>query len=105
MDVSSQTRVLLSQRRIAKVSSTSILQINLDRLLAMCPLRVEPHTGLNLTLGHHDAIDSQAMTPRVRLGSDNVSLDRKLVRECALTGLASDGCVDAPPFVGLGVAC
>lgn len=105
MYVRSQTRERMSQRRITKVSSTSILQVNLDRLLAMCPLRVEPHTGLNLSLGHHDAIDAQAVTPRVGLGSDNVSLDRELVRERALAGLTSDGCVETPPFVGFGVAC
>ena len=105
MYVRRETKELLSQRRIAKVPSTSIHQVNLDSLLAMCPLRVEPHTGINLSLGHHNAIDAQAVTSRVGLGSDNVSLDRKLVRERALAGLASDRCVEAPPFVGFGMAC
>lgn len=46
----------LSLRRVAKVASTSIVQVNLDRLLAMGAVRIETDTGLNLGLGHHDTI-------------------------------------------------
>lgn len=84
--------------------STSIVQVNLDRLLAMGAVRIEPDTGLNLGLGHHDTVHTQATTRRIARRSDNVSLDREFVRECTLAGLAPDGRVDSTPFVGLGVA-
>jgi hypothetical protein len=71
----------------------------------MRTFRIEPDTGLNLGLGHHNAVHAQATTHRVGRGSDNVSLDREFVRESALAGLTPDGCVESAPFVRLSMAC
>jgi len=80
-----------------------ILQVDRDRLFPMGSFWEEANRGLDLDLGSHDAVHPQLATERGRLGSQDMALDRELVRECALTGLTAYRCIQPAPLVGLGM--
>lgn len=83
------------------MSLYNIGEVDLDRLFPMGSFWEEPDRGPDLNLGSHDAVHSQLATERGWLSSQNMALNRELVRERSLAGLTANRCVHPAPLVGL----